>query len=112
MEKVKPFINRALVLEKFPGKGGWTFARIPQEKVDSPDEAGSIRVKGKIDNHAITNYHLMPMSDGVLFLPVKADLRGIIQKDEGDVIFVSLYLDDAEMETPETSLDCLKQQGV
>jgi hypothetical protein len=28
----KPLTDKEYLLEKFPGKGGWTFARIPEGK--------------------------------------------------------------------------------
>ena len=28
--EVKPLVNREYLLEKFPGKGGWTYALIPE----------------------------------------------------------------------------------
>ena len=34
METEKPVVNKKYLLEKFPGKGGWTYAVIPEEFLD------------------------------------------------------------------------------
>lgn len=52
----------------------------------------------------------MPMADGALFLPVKSDIRKIIHKGEGDIIQVTLYLDESDFEIPEDFADCLRQE--
>lgn len=50
----------------------------------------------------------MPMGNGKLFLPVKADIRKIIGKKEGDWVNIVLFADNAPTEIPEELLDCLK----
>ncbi|MEY3398621.1 MAG: hypothetical protein RL220_1215, partial [Bacteroidota bacterium] len=77
-------VDKAYRLEKFPGKGGWTYARIPEILQDKHSPFGWVRVKGSIDDVEFSSYHLMPMGNGQLFLPVKADIRKKIGKKEGD----------------------------
>jgi hypothetical protein len=50
---MKPLINKNYTLEKFPGKGGWTFARIPEIVKDKKNAFGWVRVKGSIDGFEI-----------------------------------------------------------
>ena len=76
----KPLIDNEYLLEKFSGKGGWTYAAIPEIKPDKHAYFGWVRVRGSIDGYEIRAYHLMPMGNGKLFLPVKADIRKKIGK--------------------------------
>lgn len=106
----KPLVNKKYLLEKFPGKGGWTFARIPDITQDKKAPFGWRKVKGTIDGYEIRKYHLMPMGEGKLFLPVKAEIRKKIKKQEGDLVHIILYPDNEPLETPEEMLLCLTDE--
>ncbi|MNF50051.1 hypothetical protein D3C85_456180 [compost metagenome] len=108
MESEKPLINKKYLLEKFPGKGGWTYAAIPEVLQDKHAPFGWVKVKGQIDDFEIKNYKLMPMGNGKLFLAVKAEIRKKIGKEEGDWINVVLFADNAPTEIPEELLLCLR----
>lgn len=103
-------VNRRVLLEKFPGKGGWTYAALPELTNNKSNRFGWIRVKGSIDKFSFKNYHLMPMGTGHLFLPVKASIRKIIKKEAGDWVNVVLYLDDSNIEIPKEIIECLKDE--
>jgi hypothetical protein len=107
---MKPLVNKKYVLEKFHGKGGWTYARIPEIKKDKKSPFGWRKVKGSIDGYEIKKYHLMSMGTGILFLPVKAEIRKKIKKDEGDYVHVILYPDNDPLEVPEEMLICLRDE--
>ena len=102
-----PLVNNKYVLQKHPGKGGWTYAAIPEVLPNKKAPFGWVRVKGTIDGHAIKNYHLMPMGNGQLFLPVKAAIRKKIGKSAGDLVKVVLYPDKDPVEIPQELLHCL-----
>lgn len=106
----KALINKKYRLEKFPGKGGWTFARIPEIPPDKKAHFGWVKVRGTIDGYEIRKYHLMPMGDGNLFLPVKAEIRKKTGKKEGDLVHVILYYDNEPLEVPEEMMLCLKDE--
>jgi len=106
----KPLINKKYLLEKYPGKGGWTFARITGIARDKRLRFGWVKVKGTIDGFEIKKYNLMPMRDGNLFLPVKAEIRKKIRKQEGDSVHVILYPDNEPHEVPEEMLFCLQEE--
>jgi hypothetical protein len=108
--KEKPLVNKKYLLEKYPGKGGWTFARIPEIAQDRKAHFGWVKVKGSIDGFEISKYNLMPMGNGNLFLPVKAEIRKKIKKQEGDLVHVILYADNEPLELPEEMLLCLKEE--
>ena len=104
----KPLTDKIYLLEKFPGKGGWTFARIPEISQDRKAHFGWVKVKGTIDGFPISKYHLMPMGEGNLFLPVKMDIRKKIRKHEGDSVHIVLYPDKDPLEIPEEMIICLR----
>ncbi len=106
----KPLVDKEYLLEKFPGKGGWTYAAIPEVLQDKHAWFGWVKVKGFIDHHELKNYRLMPMGNGSLFLPVKAEIRKKIGKSAGDKIHVILFPDNDPLEIPEEFLLCLKDE--
>lgn len=107
---MKPLFHKKLVLEKYPGKGGWTFVRIKNIPKDSKNKFGFVKVKGTIDGFAIRQYNIMPMQDGNHFLPVKAEIRKKIKKEAGDTIEVILFADNARQVVPEELLECLADE--
>ncbi len=106
----KPLINKKLLLELFPGKGGWTFARVPYIKPDKKTKFGWRKVKGTIDGYEIKKYSLMPVKGGGLFLAVKAEIRKQIKKQAGDYVQVILFSDNVPIEIPEEMLLCIKEE--
>ena len=76
MEKEQPIIQDHYQLQKYPGKGGWTYAQLPNVPVEEKRAFGMIRVKGTIDGFPIKQYNLMPMGNNILFLPVKGSDDG------------------------------------
>ncbi len=106
----KPVFRKKVTLEKFPGKGGWTYAALPGVKPAKHTWFGWRKVKGTIDGYAIAQYHLMPMGNGDLFLPVKAAIRKQIGKQAGDTVMVELFADEDVLPVPEDLLECLKDE--
>jgi hypothetical protein len=107
---VKPIVNKKFRLERYPGKGGWTFARIPRIKQDDKRPFGYVKVKGTIDGYEIRKFNLMPMSDGDHFMPVKSEIRKAIQKEAGDLVHIILYHDTDPLEVPGEMLLCLQDE--
>ncbi|MHB1277634.1 MAG: DUF1905 domain-containing protein [Bacteroidia bacterium] len=103
-----PIVDAELLLEKFPGKGGWTYAEVPRDLPMKKTGFGWVKVKGTIDGYAINDFSLAPMKGGQLFLPVKAAIRKIINKQAGDYVKVVLFPDDSVFEVPEEILESLK----
>ncbi len=108
----KPLVNKEYLLEKFSGKGGWTYALIPEIQPDQHAPFGWVKVKGSIDGFKINNYHLMPFLTGTgqLFLPIKAEIRKKIKKQAGDYVHIVLYRDNEPLEVPEELLLCLTDE--
>ena len=59
-------IRKRCILEKWSGKGGWTFARVPEIPSDKKAPFVWVKVKGRIDSFELKQYRLMPMGDGTL----------------------------------------------
>ena len=106
---MEPFLNKDLLLEKFPGKGGWTYSRIPHIPPGKKTHFGWLPVRGFIDHYEIKNYKLAPFGGG-LFLPVKAAIRKKIGKEAGDYVRVLLYADDLPATVPDELELCLKDE--
>lgn len=105
-----PIVNNSYLLERFDGKGGWTYAIIPEISLNKSKPFGWVKVRGTIDNYAIDHCHLMPMGKGKLFLPVKAEIRKKIRKKEGDRVHIVLYFDDSPLHIPDELLICLSDE--
>lgn len=104
----EPIVDAELLLEKYPGKGGWTYAEVPNDLPVKRTGFGWVKVKGTIDGYAISDYSLAPMKGGKLFLPVKASIRKIINKQAGDYVQVVLFPDDSIFKVPEEILESLQ----
>ncbi|PZX46991.1 DUF1905 domain-containing protein [Algoriphagus chordae] len=96
------------LLERFQGKGGWTFVKFPKEIMPSSKAFGMMKVSGTLDNHSFEGKHLMPMGNGFIFLPVAKPIRTKIGKEEGDVVHVNLYQEEIPDQVPQELIDCLK----
>ena len=66
--KVKPLVNREYLLEKFPGKGGWTYALIPEILQDKHSHFGWVIVNGSIDGYEIKKFHSFHQHLSFLYL--------------------------------------------
>ena len=105
-DQIKPLVDKECLLEKFPGKGGWTYADIPEVAPDKHSWFNWVKVRGFIDDYEIQHARLMPKGDGMLFLPVKTAIRKAIKKQAGDMVRIILYPDDTSVELPNELKDC------
>lgn len=104
----KPIINDEFLLQRMPGKGGWTFAVIPDIPADKKFSSLWLKVKGSIENHEFENLSLAKIKNGGYFFPVRAAIRKTIQKQAGDYVRIKLYPDFSVFQIPEEIIDCLK----
>lgn len=103
-----PLVNQLLTIEKYPGKGGWSYVMIDGIPPDKKTKFGSVRVKGTIDDYEINQYNLMPAGNGRLFLPIKTEIRKKIKKEAGDTIHVILYSDATPVLLTDELVECFE----
>jgi hypothetical protein len=108
---MKPLTDKEYLLERFSGKGGWTYAEITEIPRSKEAAFGIVKVKGKIDSYEISSCTLMPMGNGRLMLAVKAEIRKKIGKEAGDYVHITLYEDDSVFEIPEELKLHLEEEG-
>ncbi len=105
----KPLVDKDYLLIKTEGKGGWTFAEIPD--ISMPKTSfGMLKVKGKIDDYEFSNVHLMPIGNGHIGLAVKSEIRRKIKKQAGDTVHIVIYEDNMPTEIPEELLLCMEYE--
>lgn len=109
MTRMKPLIDKIYSLERFEGKGGWTYIRIPPEDLDQVVNSGKLKVKGYIDTYAIENYRPMPW-EGAYLLPLKAEIRKVIKKRAGDKVRLILYPDTTSLKIPDELIQFLQDE--
>ncbi|MES2517746.1 MAG: YdeI/OmpD-associated family protein [Bacteroidota bacterium] len=103
------------ILQKFGEKGektGWTYIDIPADIAQEikPDTKVGYRVKGTIDSFSIKLTALLPMGEGDFVMPINAQMRKGIRKEEGATVTVNLEEDKDELPQSEELLICLEDE--
>ena len=104
----KLLVDKNYLLQKFEGKGGWTYAEIPEIEPDKHSWFNWIKVRGFIDEFEIKHARLMPIGNGNMMLPVKAAIRKVIGKQAGDMVRIKLYPDNLPTVIPNEIIECFE----
>jgi hypothetical protein len=107
---VKPLFKGKKIIDRFAGKGGWTFIELPEIQQPKNGKFGMIRVKGSVDDCDIYAIHLMPRGNGILMLPLNLYIRKQIKKRKGDEVYLELYEDNDEVPIPKEFMECLEAE--
>jgi hypothetical protein len=78
-------------LKKIPGKGGWTYAPLPAYVGRGDGPFRWMLVDVIIDDIEFNNLRTMPMGNGKMFLPVRAEIRKRIAKEAGATINLKVF---------------------
>ncbi|MEN2280658.1 DUF1905 domain-containing protein [Algoriphagus sp. SE2] len=100
-------VSGSFLIEKFRGKGGWTYIKVPLKIQLSNLPFGMIRVSGSVDQIAFKGKHLMPFGGGNLFLPIPKPLLLKLKKEVGQTVSIELFEDKIPTEIPSELIDCL-----
>jgi len=106
----QPFFSDNCVMEKYSGKGGWTFVKMPTIANLPKKRNNTVKIKGFIDDYELKDMHMWAMKQGN-FIAVKAEIRKKIKKEAGDTVKVVLYLDEPQTVIPEDFLVCLREES-
>jgi len=93
-------------------KTGWSYIKVPAKLAQQlkPDNKRSFRVKGRLDDHAVSGMALIPMGGGDFILALKAEVRKAIRKKKGDTLDVELEVDSKVIAPPKDLLACLADE--
>ena len=108
-------ITYQTILQKFGEKGektGWTYVEIPVDIAQEikPDTKLGFRVKGTIDIFPVRLLALLPMGEGDFIIPINAQIRKGIRKEEGAMVTLKLEEDTDELPQSEELMICLEDE--
>jgi len=95
---------------KYPGKGGWTYVTVPDFGDNKKTHFALHRINLVIDGLRIENTSIWKTKKGDYFLPIKAEIRKKISKQEGDTVHIQLFKIPEVLQSPDEIMECLKEE--
>jgi hypothetical protein len=105
------FTTSILQFDEMGEKTGWRYIEIPADLAQQlkPGNKKSFRVKGTLDDLAVSGVALMPMGEGNFIMALKADIRKGIRKETGAMLHVKLEVhEDFKVEIPADLAACFE----
>ncbi|MEK7226549.1 MAG: YdeI/OmpD-associated family protein [Bacteroidota bacterium] len=93
-------------------KTGWTYFEVPADIAQKlkPGNKKEFKVKGRLDDYAISRVSLLPMGGGIFIMPVNATMRKAIGKKHGAMLKVQLEADDSAFVFNKDLMECLADE--
>lgn len=86
MSSEQAIVDGVYLLEKYPGKGGWTYAAIPEVRQDKRNPFGWVKVRGRIDEYELKQYKLLPR---VFMRPFVSPIN---QNENASTVYFAIFL--------------------
>lgn len=96
-------------IERFPGKGGWTYVALPPLAFRQNLPFGWVVVDGAVDDVELRQVKLMGQGNGRHFLALNARLRKRLDKQAGDTVAVLLEESETTAELPDELRACFAE---
>lgn len=87
----KAILEGDFTIERYPGKGGWSYIELPPIPKEEDAPFGWIEASAIIDGVQIEHLKLWPMKKGGVMLSLRADTRKRIKKEAGDSLYLQLF---------------------
>jgi hypothetical protein len=104
--------DEELQIQYIKGKGAWTYhLRIPNTQ-NIKARWGFLKVSGTIDQYPIESKNLMPIKGSDKLLSLNASIRKSINKNAGDTVVVTLFIDDSHQSLSDSQIvECFEDAG-
>ncbi len=109
-KKLAAVVDGKFTMVKYPGKGGWTYISIPDFGETKKTYFAYHKINLVIDGLRFDNTSIWKTKSGDYFLPVKAEIRKQLGKQEGDSVHVQLYKVPEVLQSDEEIILCLKEE--
>jgi hypothetical protein len=106
------FTTTILRFGKHGEKTGWTYIIIPADVAQKlkPGNKKGFRVKGKLDDYAISGKSILPMGKGEFILTLDKETRKAIGKRHGAMVKVEIDFDASQYQTNKDFMSCLSDE--
>lgn len=105
--------DAALEIRYTPGNGAWTYQLIIPNTRDLKGKWGDLKVSGIIDGHRIESKNLFPSKNADKKLAINSEIRNSINKGAGDMVTVTLFLENQSQELGNGEIfECFKDAEV